>query len=69
MEEEREQEQQSPSWTPDTATDITQEDVERLEGPDAAPISTSEVERMEPAEQAVWIEAMKEELGSLDKRE
>eukprot|EP00974_Lingulodinium_polyedra_P095722 9278724-Lingulodinium_polyedra.AAC.1 len=52
VEEERAQEQQSQSWTPGTATDITPEDVERLGGPDAAPISTSEIERMNPTDQA-----------------
>ena len=68
--EECEQEQQSKSWSPDpTINDITQDDVERLERPGAAPINTQRIERISPADQAMWIEAMREEMNSLDKRD
>eukprot|EP00974_Lingulodinium_polyedra_P098940 9589408-Lingulodinium_polyedra.AAC.1 len=63
-------EQQSKTWSPNhTISEITQEDLERLEGSGAATISTQEVENMSPTEQAVWVNAMEMELGSLDKRE
>ena len=49
--------------------DITAEDVAILEGDGAVPVSPQEIERMPEAEKIKWIDAMKEELNSLKRRD
>ena len=49
--------------------DITEEEVARLEGDGAVPVSPQEIERMQGEEKNKWIDSMKEELASLNRRE
>ena len=49
--------------------EVTKEDLERLEGEGATNVNPKDIENMPQEEKQRWIEAMKEELKSLEARE
>ena len=60
---------QEAEMHPDCVENITQDDIERLEGEGTLSVKSSDIEKMSGDEQDIWIKALKEELDSLQKME